>query len=1002
MNFQDIILKLNEFWAHKGCLILQPYDIEVGAGTFHPATFLRVLGPEHWKVAYVEPSRRPTDGRYGKNPNRLQHYYQYQVILKPSPLQSQELYLESLCSLGLDPTKHDIRFVEDDWESPTLGAWGLGWEVWLDGMEITQFTYFQQVGGIDLKPVSVEITYGLERIAMYLQEVDNVFDIIWTQKISYGEIHHKAEVEFSKFNFDIADIKLLRKWFDDFEKESKRLIKEDLVLPAYEFCLRCSHTFNLLDARGAFSVTERTGYIARVRKLAKSVAEAYLKQRQKMGFPLLKNQKQNKYKLKAKEKHISTIPTEIDSDDMLLVEIGTEEIPARFLPCLIKQIKEKTKDKFQKKGINYTNIEVFATPRRILLKVDQVAKTLQKKIKKIYGPPRHIAFDSKGNPTKAAKGFAISQGVDVSMLKVEKIDKGEYVFIEIEEGGGNVTLVLPDILKEIILSLNTPKTMRWADGTIKFVRPIHWILAMLGNKVIQFSIDGINTGHTSRGHRFLAPEPFTIKNVKDYFVEIKNRYVVFDQKERYNVIWDTVEKLAKEVGGIPIKDEELLNNVTFLVEYPNAVLCCFPEEYLKLPKELLITVMKDHQKYFAIENSKGKLLNKFIVISNTVKNNNVQVRKGAERVIKARFEDARFYYVEDLKRPLIDRVEELKGVIYHEKLGSIYDKIHRLKAIVMDLCKIEPKEKEKLKRAAILSKADLVTGVVKEFPELQGIMGKHYAIFAGEDTEVAEAIYEHYLPTYTGDKIPTTHTGAILSIADKIDTIVSFFSIGLKPTGSEDPFALRRAAMGIISILINKGYELSLDEIILSAIKEIKKSDNLKLKEEVEIFFLQRLEPYFLSEGYPYDILQAVFAAFLVIPLKKVKKILDALVKFKNNQKYNSLVIALKRVYNILKNVKAKIKVDETLFLQPQEKILYQVSKEVAFKIKNLLKQQEYLSCLEELTNLIDPINQFFDNVLVMDKEEKVKNNRLAILENICDMLKEIADFSKLIEKTSQ
>lgn len=288
MYFQDLIMKLNDFWAKKGCILLQPYDIEVGAGTFHTATFFRVLGPEPWKTAYVQPSRRPTDGRYGENPNRLQHYYQYQVIVKPSPIDSQELYLDSLAYLGIEATKHDIRFVEDDWESPTLGAWGLGWEVWLDGMEITQFTYFQQVGGIDLKPVSLEITYGLERIAMYLQEIDNVFELKWCEGIKYGEVHKQGEIEFSKFNFDFSNPEILMNSFEASERESKRMIESGLVLPAYEFCLKCSHYFNLLDARGVLSVNERTGYIARVRNLARLCAEAFLRQREKMGFPLLK------------------------------------------------------------------------------------------------------------------------------------------------------------------------------------------------------------------------------------------------------------------------------------------------------------------------------------------------------------------------------------------------------------------------------------------------------------------------------------------------------------------------------------------------------------------------------------------------------------------------------------------------------------------------------------------------------------------------------------------
>ncbi len=288
MTFQNLILSLQNYWAEQGCIIQQPYDIEKGAGTFNPATFLRALGPEPWNVAYVEPSRRPTDGRYGENPNRLQHYYQFQVILKPSPQNIQDLYLDSLKSFGIDPLAHDIRFVEDNWEGPTLGAWGLGWEVWLDGMEITQFTYFQQCGGIDLKPISGEITYGCERIAMYLQGVDNVYDLEWIDGIKYGDIHHQTEVEFSHYNFEEADTGMLFQLFNMYEKESIQLVGKDLVFPAYDFVLKCSHTFNLLDARNAISVTERAGYIGRVRNMAKMCAEGYVKQREKLGFPLLK------------------------------------------------------------------------------------------------------------------------------------------------------------------------------------------------------------------------------------------------------------------------------------------------------------------------------------------------------------------------------------------------------------------------------------------------------------------------------------------------------------------------------------------------------------------------------------------------------------------------------------------------------------------------------------------------------------------------------------------
>lgn len=289
MNFQDVILNLQKFWADKGCVLIQSYDEEVGAGTFHHATLLKSLGPEPWKVAYVQPSRRPTDGRYGENPNRLQHYYQYQVLLKPSPPDVQQLYLDSLRVLGIDPLEHDIRFVEDDWESPTLGASGLGWEVWLDGMEVTQFTYFQMAGSLELKPVSVELTYGLERLCMYLQGVNSVYDLKWNDTVTYGDVYHQQEVEQSTYNFEVANTEVLFDFFQKYEAESLRIVKQGIVLPAYEFCLKCSHTFNLLDARGAISVTERTGYIGRIRNLARECAKAYVAQREALGYPLLKN-----------------------------------------------------------------------------------------------------------------------------------------------------------------------------------------------------------------------------------------------------------------------------------------------------------------------------------------------------------------------------------------------------------------------------------------------------------------------------------------------------------------------------------------------------------------------------------------------------------------------------------------------------------------------------------------------------------------------------------------
>ncbi len=994
MYFQEIIQTLNRFWAQRGCLLLQPYDMEVGAGTFHPATFLRVLGPEPWRVAYVEPSRRPTDGRYGENPNRLQHYYQYQVIIKPSPLESQELYLESLEALGLDPKKHDIRFVEDDWESPTLGAWGLGWEVWLDGMEITQFTYFQQVGGIDLKPVSLEITYGLERIAMYLQGVDNVFELQWAEGITYGEIHHKSEVEFSKFNFDYANVELLRRLFEDFEAEAKRLASEGLVLPSYEYCLKCSHTFNLLDARGAFSVTERTGYIARVRALAKLAAEGFYKQREEMGFPLLNTLKP----LDSKGQSATNEQPLPSNTGELILEIGTEEIPARFVPILLEQLEKETKRVFDENLIEHGPVQCMGTPRRLVVTIKDVAEKQKGRTVVVYGPPRKVAFDEKGMPTKAAEGFARSQGVDVSQLKVGKKGKGEYLMVEKSEEGKPVSDILPELLKGIVLSLKAPKSMRWGSGSLRFVRPIHWIVAVFNGRVVPFEIDGIESSNISRGHRFLAPGEFTVRDIDGFIKELREHFVVLDQEERKAIILKSLRELSERAGGRVVEDEELLNTVVHLIEHPHAVLCEFPEEYLTLPKELLVTVMRDHQKYFAIEDESGRLKNSFIVISNTTEENNPAVKKGAERVIKARFEDARFYYNDDLKIPLENRLDELKAIVYQEKLGSLYDKTLRVQSIALRLCEKTGADRELVKRASLLCKTDLVTGVVGEFPELQGFMGMHYALKGGEAQEVARAIFEQYLPAHAGDRVPETPTGATLSIADRIDNILSFFSIGLKPTGSEDPFGLRRDAIAIISILKEKGYELSIAELVDIAFSETTVDTSSVDRDEITGFFIQRLEPILSSEEINYDTLQALSPILAFTSMKDLILRAKALEEFKTMPTYTETLTALKRVFNILKDWQPS-KVDETLLSREEERQLYQTTKRLYGDIAALVEEKNYARALKSLSELKEPVDRFFDNILVMDKDERIRVNRLNLLSQIKATVLLIADLSKLREE---
>jgi glycyl-tRNA synthetase alpha chain len=453
---------------------LQPYDNEVGAGTFHPATTLRSLSPGTWKTAYVQPSRRPTDGRYGENPNRLQHYYQFQVLIKPSPDNIQELYLESLRTIGIEPNHHDVRFVEDDWESPTLGAWGLGWEVWLNGMEITQFTYFQQVGGLECKPIPVEITYGLERLAMYIQGVDSVFDIVWAKDedgavFTYGDVFLENEKQFSAYNFEVADTTLLFNEFESWEKECRSVLEAGLPLPAYDCVLKCSHTFNLLDARGAISATERMGYILRVRNLAKACCVAYA---ESFEDDTITAEHDGELGASSATPADLTMPpgndklgTPPQKPSTLIFEIGTEEIPAAPLAAATKQLKELAEAALAEARLEYGAVSVSSTPRRLILEVKRLAVESTPLVQRFKGPACSIAYDSEGNPTKAAEGFARGKGVAVQMLTRAKEGDVEYVFAQVEVLARKTQTLLPELLSKIVGALSWPKSMRWAAPT---------------------------------------------------------------------------------------------------------------------------------------------------------------------------------------------------------------------------------------------------------------------------------------------------------------------------------------------------------------------------------------------------------------------------------------------------------------------------------------------------------------------------------------------------------
>ncbi|MBI4684694.1 MAG: glycine--tRNA ligase subunit beta [Nitrospirae bacterium] len=684
----------------------------------------------------------------------------------------------------------------------------------------------------------------------------------------------------------------------------------------------------------------------------------------------------------------------------MLLEIGTEDIPARFLPSALNQLKENSKAIFNETYIKFSNVKTYGTPRRLALIAEGIPLMQEDRIREVFGPSKKIAFDENGRHTKAAIGFANSQGVKAESLIVKNKDKGEYVVAVIEEKGMHVIELLPEIFKKIISSIHLPKSMRWGASNIKFIRPIRWLFALFDNKVISFEIDGIKSSNTTRGHRFLSPASFQIKEVSSYARLLSNNNVIVDPEERKKIISEETRKLSESLGGRPVEDEKLLETVSNLVEYPAPVLGSFPAEYLKLPKELLITVMREHQKYFAVEDQDRRLMNYFIVISNTNEKNAETIKIGAERVIKARFEDARFYFEEDTKIRLENRISALKNVIYQEKLGNLYDKSLRVKSLAGYLAsELNPSVREKVERAAMLLKTDLITGVVREFPELQGIMAKYYAINDSEDREVSDALLEQYLPAHQGDRLPQTEAGMILSIADKIDNIVSFFSIGLIPTGSEDPFALRRQTLAVISMLMQKGYEISLNELINNALslKTVKMPDTLKTS--VLRFFEQRLEPMFLSQGYSLDVIQSLLPLSAQIPLKEIRQRFDAIKEFKNLENYNSFLTAIKRVKNILPETALPALKVSFLTTEP-EKRLHEKLASAEKGIKALLKECRYHDALMELSSLTDPINNFFDNVLVMDKQEEVRLNRLYLLKEVWAVASLIAEFSRLESTT--
>ncbi len=991
MNFQEVVMRLQRYWADQGCLIWQPYNVKVGAGTMNPATFLRVLGPEPWKVAYVEPSVRPADGRYGENPNRWGQYYQFQVILKPDPGNPVELYLNSLRALGVDPARHDVRLVEDNWQSPALGAWGLGWEVWLDGQEISQYTYFQQAGGFDLDPVSVEITYGLERIVMVLQDVPVFQDMVWIDQVSYGDILARGEVEQCRYNFEVASIPRLREMYDLFEAEARGALGAGLVLPAHDHVLQCSHIFNVLDARGAVGVTERAHFFARMRDLSRAVAEAYMAQREEMGFPLAR-----KAFSAAGLEPTTRAPSRVASGEArtFLLEVGTEELPAKDLTSALEQLNSVLPEALEATRLPHGQPTVLGTPRRLVVLVPDVGPIQPDEERVIKGPPAKVAYDAEGKPTKAALGFARSNSVPVEDLQLRSYEGRDYVVAVLTERGLPASEVLGQLVVELLGQLRFSMSMRWNDTQTTFSRPIRWLVAMLGEAVVPCVFAGVASGTLSRGIRPAGSPDIVVPSAEMYPEVMRQHHIMLNAEDRRAAIVEQAQTLAKEVGGQVMENPELLAEVANMVEYPTAIRGSFAEEYLLLPEAVLITVMREHQRYFPLVRD-GELLPGFITVANGVDLDWNIVRHGNEDVLRARYADAAYFYRSDRDQPLADFVPKLATLTFQTDLGSMLDKVHRLERLAPVLGSLLGLDADAMaiaQRSAFLSKADLATKMVVEHTSLQGTMGAHYARHSGEPEAVARAIGEQYLPRGLGDTLPGTTAGIVVALADRLDSLVGLFAVGLAPTGSADPYALRRAALGVVQILLDKEIALPLPEAVDAAADVQPVPVRPEVRQEVLAFIQQRLRGLLLDQGLRYDVVDAVLAeqGGEVVRAAGSAQALDRVVR---EPEWGDILVAYARTARITRDQAAQYEVHPERFAEQATSDLYAAYRTAA---EQVAARPDVEVLVEALRGLAGPIGRFFDQVLVMAEDPDVRANRLAVLQRVAALPKGIADLSRL------
>ncbi|KAK9102892.1 hypothetical protein Sjap_020146 [Stephania japonica] len=991
-TFQQAVQRLQEYWASVGCAVMQCSNTEVGAGTMNPLTFLRVLGPEPWNVAYLEPSIRPDDSRYGENPNRLQRHTQFQVILKPDPGNSQDLFIRSLLALGIDVEEHDIRFVEDNWESPVLGAWGLGWEVWMDGMEITQFTYFQQAGSLQLSPISVEITYGLERILMLLQEVDHFKNIQYADGITYGELFLENEKEMSAYYLEHATVDRIQQHFEFFEEEARSLLSLGLAIPAYDQLLKTSHAFNILDARGFVGVTERARYFGRMRSLARQCAQLWVKTRESLAYPF--NLLSSPVALIVDTSQV--VVAVLWDSRMFVLEIGTEEMPPNDVVDACQQLKALLVEFLGKQRLGHGEVLAWGTPRRLVVLVDNLNAKQAESVIEVRGPPVTKAFDHLGNITKAGDGFCRRYGLPLDALYKKADGKTEYVFLEVKESIGFALEVLADNLPGMVGKISFPKSMRWCSQ-LTFSRPIRWILALHGDVVVPFTIAEVSSGNLSYGLRNTPSAIIEVEDAERYISTMKKAGIDICFEERRKTIVKDAYSLAKAVGGHLVINNILLDEVVNLVEAPIPILGKFKESFLQLPEDLLTMVMQKHQKYFSIKDENGKLLPCFIAVANGPVNEAV-VRKGNEAVLRARYEDAKFFYEIDTSKRFSEFRSRLRGILFHEKLGTMLDKMIRVERIVPKISFILGVDTNMLvviQDAASLAMSDLATAVVTEFTSLAGSMARHYALKDGYSEQIAQALFEITLPRFSGDILPKTEAGIALAIADRLDSLIGLFGAGCQPSSSSDPFGLRRIAYGLVQVLVEREKNLDLKKALALAAEVQPIEVNSSTSNDVQQFITRRLEQYLVDKGISSEIVNSSLLERANFPCLAAKTAvrMEALLR---GELLPKIVQAYSRPTRIIRGKDLIIRnflVNEAVFESNEERDLWSAFCAVKTKVHPGIEVDDFV---ETSLQLLQPLENFFDNVFVMVEDERVRKNRLTLLKNIADLPRGIVDLSVL------